>query len=823
MREDEETPTQGSPPEHPSLGADRLFRPCNPDGFDFETTDELDELTDVVGQERASRAVRFGVGIEGEGLNIFALGPEEADKEALVRKFVEERAEREEAPSDTCYVNNFDAPGEPRTMILPSGTARELVWDLDDALGGLRTALETAFESEEYQNRRQALHEEASQEEQESLEQLQERAEEKGLNLIRTPGGFVFVPIRDGETLSQEEVEGLPEEEREKMEEDVRELQQELQQILRQVPRLQRKGRERVRKLNQEIARITVQDVLSEVREAHSELDQVMEHLDAVEEDVVDRIEEIMSEDGGRGGSSPPWARAGGEVAGVGRDPVLRRYRINALVTHDGDDGHAPVIYEENPTYPNLVGRVEYLPVMGALIADFNLIKPGALHRANGGYLILDARQVLLHPFAWEGLKRTLKGGRIRIESPREAMGLVTTVSLDPEPVELDVKVVLLGSRFLYYLLSQTDPDFTELFRVEADFDDRMDRSSEAEGLYARMVASLVKREALRPFDRSGVARVVERSARIAGDGEKLTARTRRVVDLLRESSYWAGEDGADVVSKEHVQRAVDEWVDRASRVRERIQEEILRDTVHIDTDGEAVGQVNGLSVLQLGEYAFGRPVRITARVRLGRGEVVDIEREVELGGPLHSKGVLILTGFLGQRYASDRPLSLSASLVFEQSYAGIEGDSASSAELYALLSAVGGIPLSQSVAVTGSVNQHGRVQAIGGVNEKIEGFFDICSARGLTGDQGVLIPASNVKHLMLREDVRSAVAEGRFNVWAVETVDEGMEILSGLAMGERDEAGEYPEGSVNRRVEGRLAELAEERRELLPLPGDES
>ena len=825
------TPTSGFPeaPEHDPLPADALFRACDPERFEFETTDELENLTAIVGQARASRAVRFGIGMKGDGFNIYALGPEETDKQTLVRHFLEDEAASRETPPDLCYVNNFDHASRPCTLVLPSGTAGELARDLDDVLGELRTALESAFEGEEYQSRRQALQEEAGAEHQEALERLQEKARERDLALMRTPAGFVFAPVRDGEVLDREEIEELSDEEREAIEEEIEELQDELQQILRQVPQQEREGRERVRELNREIARRTVQDVFTGIRKRYSHLDRVTEHLDAVEDDVVENIEQVMG--GGheqQGGAGQIWAQAGGgEAPGVTRNPVLRRYRINVLVDQaeaeeERENGGAPVVYEENPTYQNLVGRVEHLPIMGALVTDFNLIKPGALHRANGGYLMLDVRRVLIHPFAWEGLKRVLKSGEIRIESPREAMGLVSTVSLDPEPVKLDVKVVLLGSRMLYYLLSEFDPDFGDLFKVEADFDDRMDRSRESESVYASLVGSLVQKEDLRPFDRSAVARVIERSARIVGDSEKLSVRTRRVIDLVREADFWAGEDGADTVSAPHVQQAVDEWIHRSSRIRERMQEEILRETIYIDSEGEEVGQLNGLSVLQLGGYSFGRPSRITARVRLGRGRVMDIEREVELGGPIHSKGVMILTGFLGQRYASDRPLALAASLVFEQSYSGIEGDSASSAELYALLSAISGVPLSQGMAVTGSVNQHGEIQPIGGVNEKIEGFFDICEARGLTGEQGVLIPASNVKHLMLREDVREAVEAGDFHVWAVETVDQGMEILTGLPMGERDEDGVYPEGTVNRKVEDRLAELAEARQTFLPAESGE-
>jgi lon-related putative ATP-dependent protease len=492
----------------------------------------------------------------------------------------------------------------------------------------------------------------------------------------------------------------------------------------------------------------------------------------------------------------------------------LRRYRVNVLVDHSRSEG-APVIYEDNPTYQNVIGRVEHRAQMGALLTDFNLIKPGVLHRANGGYLILDARKVLLQPYAWEGLKRALRAGQVHIESIGQMLSLLSTVTLEPEPIPLDVKVALLGDRLLYYLLAQYDPEFGDLFKVAADFDEQMDRSEENQEPYAQLLGTLARKEELRPLDRGATARVIEHSARMVGDAEKLTARTRQVADLLREADYWAAQNGNGVMTKADVEQAIDAQIYRSDRLRERMQEGIQRGTILIDTEGAKIGQVNGLSVIQLGGFAFGRPSRITARVRLGKGEVVDIEREVELSGPIHSKGVLILSGFLGSHYVQDKPLSLSASLVFEQSYSGVEGDSASSAELYALLSAIAEAPLKQSLAVTGSVNQHGQVQAIGGVNEKIEGFFDVCKARELTGEQGVLIPASNVKHLMLRKDVIDAVEGGRFHIYPIETIDQGMEVLTGMSAGERDDAGNYPEGSINHRVESRLAELAEKRMAL--------
>jgi len=804
-----------------SLGADKLYRRCDPQSLGFETTEELEELSGIVGQQRASEAVRFGIGIRRDGFNIYALGPDETDKRHLICHFLEERAAGEPPPEDLCYVNNFEESHKPRALRLPPGKGRELAEDVGRFLDELRTALSGAYESEEYQTRSQSIQEEAGQVQQEALEELQEKSRQRGLALLRTPAGFVFVPTKDGDVLSPEQMKALSDEDRQRLESDVEELQEELQQILRQIPQLQRQSREEVRQLDRDVARQTVRDLLEELRDKYADFEPVLEHLDAVEADVVENARRLVG-----GGEKPEQVLAamagGGASRGVDDEGEFRRYRVNVLVDHRTSE-HAPVIYEDHPSYQNLVGRVEYQPRMGALVTDFNLIKPGALHRANGGYLILDAHRVLLQPFAWEALKRALQSGELRIESASELIGVVNTVSLEPEPISFDVKLVLLGSRLLYYLLAAYDQDFRGLFKVEADFDEDMDRSPESESQYARLIASLVKREELRPFQRAAVARVIERSARTVGDAEKLSVQTRRLLDLLREADYWAGEAGAAAVGAEHVERAIDQWIYRSSRIRERIQQEILRDTIYIDSDGAKVGQVNGLVVSQLGEFAFGRPSRISARVRLGKGEVVDIEREVEMSGPIHSKGVLILSGFLGARYAIDRPLSLAASLVFEQSYGGVEGDSASSAELYALLSAIGEVPLKQSIAVTGSVNQHGQVQPIGAVNDKIEGFYDICSARGLTGEQGVLIPASNVKHLMLRKDVVDAVSEERFRIWAIESVDHGMEILTGIPMGERDEAGDYPENSVNYRVEQRLAELAERRREFSRIEQGES
>jgi lon-related putative ATP-dependent protease len=486
---------------------------------------------------------------------------------------------------------------------------------------------------------------------------------------------------------------------------------------------------------------------------------------------------------------------------------------VNLLVEHPGAAA-APIVYESKPSVQNLLGRVEHIAELGALTTNFSMIRSGALHRANGGYLILDADRLLMEPLAWAALKRTLYGREVRIESLGELLSLVSTVSLDPEPVALDVKVILIGDRRIYYLLSELDPDFGELFKVAADFENSIERTPDATSHYARWIATLARREQFLPLDRGAVARVIEHGARLLGDADKLTTRLRDIADLLREANHFAQRDGATVTTREHVQRAIDAQIQRLDRIRDEVQDGIRRNLVLIDTAGEKVGQINGLSVLGLGAFMFGQPARITATVRQGSGEIVDIERETELGGPIHSKGVLILSAYLGAKYAPDVPLSLGASLVFEQSYAGVEGDSASVAETCALLSALAGLPIRQSLAVTGSVNQHGAVQVIGGVNEKIEGFFDTCRQRGLDGSHGVLIPRDNVRHLMLREDVVAAVAAGRFNIYPVATIDEAIARLTGVAAGERDAGGAFPEASVNGRVERRLRELALARRE---------
>ncbi len=786
------------------LSPDTLYRRCDPGEFSFATTADLEDLAEVIGQARAVSSIEFGVGIRHDGYNLYALGPPGTGKRAVVRDFLERKAAARPLPPDWCYVNNFTTPHKPRALRLAPGHGEVLRRRMEQLVEDLRSVIPATFESEDYRTRMHVVEEELKERQEKAFGAVQETAESKGIALIRTPSGFAFAPTRKGEVLGPDEFEKLPEAERRRVEEDVQQLQEALQRTLHQVPQWRRETRDKVKELNREVASFAVGHLIGELRKEYEAAANVVEFLNAVEQDVIEHVDDFR-----RTEEAPPTLFGVPLPQMLAESPSFHRYRVNVLVDHSNNGG-APVVYEDNPNYNNMMGRIEHQAQMGALLTDFTMIKPGALHRANGGYLMLDAYKVLTQPFVWEGLKRALRSREIRMESLAQALSLVSTVSLEPEPIPLEVKVVLVGERMLYYLLAFYDPEFGEHFKVAADFDEQMTRSAENNQLYARLVATIVRHEKLRHFAPDAVARVIEHSARIVGDAERLSTHTRSIVDLLREADYWCGEARREVVRAADVQRAIDAQIHRVSRLRERIQEEIRRGTMLIDTDGAVAGQVNGLTVIGLGDYSFGTPTRITARVRLGEGEVMDIEREVELGGPIHSKGVLILGGFLGARFAKDRPLSLAASLVFEQTYGEVEGDSASSAELYALLSALADVPIKQSFAVTGSVNQHGQIQPIGGVNEKIEGFFEVCRDRGLSGAQGVLVPASNVKHLMLRRDVVEAVTAGKFHVYAVETIDQGIEILTGVPAGARDASGNFPEGSVNRRVEDRLVAMAE-------------
>ena len=742
-------------------------------------------------------AVRFGSGIRHEGYNLFVLGPSGMGKLSLVRQLLEEKAIQESKPADWCYINNFSQPHKPHVLKLPHGRGEELRLYMDKLINYLRGAVLALFESDEYRTKAKAIQREFSEQQEHALMELRADAEKQKIVLLQTPDGFAFSPARGDEVISPDEYDKLPQEERERIEAAIAELQERLEKILSHLPQWRRERSERMRQLSRGIMLSTVEHMLNELRAVYSDLPDVLKYFDAVQQDMVEHVDDFRKQE------------ESVSVSGmtVTLHQTFHNYQINVLVSNNKESG-APILSEDNPAYSNLVGRVEHIAQFGALVTDFTLIKPGALHRANGGYLLLDVRKVLMQPLAWEGLKRALQSREIRIESLGQMYGLISTVSLEPEPIPLDIKIVLFGDRLFYYLLQEYDPEFSELFKVAADFEEYIERNADTHLLYARLIATLARKEGLLPYDRYAVARVIEYSARLVGDGERLSMHMRSVADLLREADYWAREAGHVVVTVSDIQQAIDAQIRRQDRVRDRLYEAILRDTLMIDTQGKVAGQVNGLAVIELGNFVFSQPTRITASSRLGKGELINIEREVKLSGAIHSKGILILSAFLAARYARNQPLALSASLVFEQSYGIVDGDSASLAELCALLSNLADVPIKQSLAVTGSVNQLGQAQAIGAVNEKIEGFFDICAARGLTGNQGVVIPAANIKHLMLRQNVIAAAEAGQFHIYAVDNVDQAINLLTGLPAGETDVNGEYPEGSLNQRVAVRLNEL---------------
>jgi lon-related putative ATP-dependent protease len=786
-----------------------IYRPCDPAELPFEQAAELEDLLEPIGQDRAVEAMQFAVAMRPKGYNVYALGASGTGKHTLVRDLLRRKAESAPTPPDWCYVHNFADPQKPRRLQLPPGRSNGLRDAMKRLVEELRAALPAAFERDDYRARRDVIDQKFKQRNEQAFGELQRRAEPKGITMLRTPMGLGLAPRRDGKVLTPEMFEALPEAERERIQRDLEEVQGELEAVMQKVPQWEREHREAVRELNRNTTGAAIALMMDELRAGYCDVPDVVQHLDAVEQDIKENADDFLTP------AQPPQGMPiPAPVEEAVSETRFRRYQVNVIVDNGGRHG-APVIYEDNPTHQTLVGRVEYIARFGSLVTDFNLLTPGALHRANGGYLMLDAQRLLSGNYGWASLKRALNAGEIRIETLEQLLSLASTVSLQPEPIPLDVKIVLLGPPLLYYLLSGADDDFKELFKIAADFDDRVERTPQTTLLYARFIAGVVRREKLLPFDRGAVARVIERAARLAGDADRLSAGLRETVDLLQEASQLAAGAGKTTVTAAEVQTAIEAQFRRGDRIYRRLQEEIGRKTIRIETDGEQIGQVNGLSVMTLGGLSFGNPTRITARIRLGRGEVVDIEREVELGGPLHSKGVLILNGFVGGRFGGTRPLSLNASLVFEQSYGGVDGDSASAAELFALLSALAEVPISQSFAVTGSVDQLGRIQAIGGVNEKIEGFFDACRVTGFTGRQGVIIPMSNVKHLMLRQDVVTAAAEERFRIVPIETVDQGIALLTGLAAGEPDAEGNYPAGTVNHRIAARLDAFAARAAEL--------
>ncbi len=776
------------------LPVSQLRRGCDLASLAFATTESLDDVAEPFGQQRAQRAIEFGIGIRRPGYNLFVLGPSGAGKQTLLREIVGLQAVTQARPPDCCYLFDFADPHRPRALRLPAGRGAALRSEMRKLIDELLGSIPGAFDSDEYRARIDQINAEIAERNEQALSRLTGIAAGDGITLIRTPTGFSLAPTKDGEVLTTEQFEALPPERQAAIEKAMASLQERLDQLIHEALRSRRKQRERIRELNRDVARSAVGVLTEDLRQRYADLPDVLRHLAAVERDVIENIDDFRraSELQGQTMNAPDM-----------QPPSFRRYEVNLLLDHQHLEG-APLVFEDNPTHQNLLGRIEHIAQFGALITDFTLIKPGALHRANGGYLLLDAHKLLTQPFAWEGLKRALTTCSLRIDSLAQMYSLVSTISLEPEPIPLDVKVVLFGERIWYQLLFEYDPDFRELFKVAVDFDDDVDGSGANQAQCARLIATIGRRQALLPLTRAAVARVIEQRARDSDDNERLSTHMQSLVDLLTEADFVARRGGEPQIEPDHVDAAIGEQILRAGRISEEMRRSILRGTLLIATEGSKSGQVNGLATFSVGGKTFTQPTRITASTRVGDGQVIDVQREVQMGGPIHSKGVLILASFLAARFSGRNPHSLRASIVFEQLYSEVDGDSASAAELCALLSSLAGIPIRQSIAITGSVNQYGELQPVGAVNEKIEGFFDVCKARG-DGVHAVVIPRANVRNLMLRDDVVEAAGRGQFQVYAAATIDEAIEILTGTPAGEPSPVGEFPLGTVNRAVTERL------------------
>ncbi|MDD4556087.1 MAG: AAA family ATPase [Alphaproteobacteria bacterium] len=784
------------------LTTKELYNKCKYSKFKFASTAELEEKLSALGQDRALSSVEIGINIQSKGYNLFCLGPEGTGKTSLVKRVLEQEALTRKTPDDWAYIYNFEETHKPLTMRFSAGKAAEFAKDVDKLIEELSDSIPSVIESDEYKASLSIVNEKFKQKKEEYVKILQKKAKGKSVTLLHMPVGLVVAPVKNGEVLSPEAFDELPEEEKQRLMDDLNAMQQEIEETAQHLPDWEDKQRKEIYAIQEKFLKISLKNPFDEIRQKYKSNRQVGEYLKNVQKYIIENTEDFLS-------SGKDIPNAGGEEDMLSNifmrmnkkdDDKFEKFRVNVIVKNEAGKG-APIVHLDHPTQGNLVGKVEKMQQHGSLLTDFTLIKSGALHQANGGFLLIDARKLLIQPFAWDSLKRALASKQIKIETPGDDAGF-SSISLDPEPIPLNIKVILTGDEGLYEMLMERDPDFVDYFKVEADFATTMERNEKMEMEYAKLIGSLSKKKNIRSLNKQAVAKVIEYSSRLAGDSQKLTAHVASISDVLKEANYWAMKSKSNQIGKNHIDQAIESQLYRSGRIKQAMLEQIEKGSILLDVEGEKVGQINGLVVYNFSRLAFGRPTRITTQVRLGNGEFFDIEREIELSGPIHTKGVLILQSLLANRFAKEAPLSLSASIVFEQSYGGVDGDSASSTEYYCLLSAIANLPIKQGIGVTGSINQFGEIQPIGGVNEKIEGFFDVCKHRGLTGEQGVIIPRTNVLNLMLRDDVLEAVETGKFHIYAVDSVDDGIEILTGIKAGKLDKNGKYPADSVNGKVQ---------------------
>lgn len=785
-----------------TLSGEDLYRCCEETVFDFETTDELPSLDGTIGQARALNAIDFGLSLDSSGFNIYLLGENGTGRMSTITSVLTKRSASEPVPSDWCYVYNFKNPDAPTAISLTPGRAVVFQKDMDEMIKTLKVEISKVFESKEYEKQKSKIVEDFQKKQKDLFSSLEEEAQAKGFSIRKTVSGLIIVPVKKtGEPLTEEEFEALDVNTKKKVEEIGKALQEKLDDVVRTLREGEKLLKDLLSRLEREAALASVGHLIEDLKKKYGDNERITSHLEDVKEDILEHLEDFKAQEE----QAPPLPF----MKMPKTEPTFTRYMVNVLVNNKDAKG-APCVFESNPAYYNFFGRIEHKFQYGIAVTDFSMIKAGSLHKANGGYIVIQVLDLLRNLFAYDALKRAIRNREIKIEDVWEQYRLISTTTLRPEAIPLDVKVILVGSPYLYYLMYSLDEEYRELFKVKADFDNKMDRTVENMQKYALFVSSLCKEEKLLPFDRSGVAKVVEYGSRLSEHQEKLSSRFSEVADLMRESHYWAKKAGSAIVKAEHIEKAMDEKIYRSNRIEERLRELMEEGTLIVETSGTKVGQVNGLAVLDLGDYSFGKPSRITARTYAGKAGVVNIERETKMSGRIHEKAILILTNYLGSRYAVKKPISLSASITFEQLYDMIEGDSATCAEFYALISSIAGVPLKQNIAVTGSMDQTGVVQPIGGVNEKTEGFFDLCKLRGLDDTHGVIIPSRNIKNLMLKKEVVDAVREGKFSIHTIDTVEEGLEILTGMPIGELGPDGTYPEGTINYLVMKRLTEISE-------------
>lgn len=790
------------------LTSEQLYRKCDAAKFDFTTTADLEERLSALGQDRAICAVELGINIKSRGYNLFCLGPEGTGKTSLVKRILEKEGKQRPTPDDWAYVYNFDEPHKPIAVNFPAGAAAGFAKDMEEFAYAMEHDLPEAVKNELYEEQLSVIREKYQEKRNDYVKVLQKKAKGKKVSLLHMPMGVVVAPMKNGEIISSDVFDTLSDDEKNEIMADLNAMQEEIAQHQDDAPGWEEKQTEEIKKLQEKLVKDAIKKPINDIKQKYRGNKKVAEYLKAVQNYILENIPSFVpnyDQDSKPQTEEEPMAGLLSQLKNQQEEDKYSKFKVNVVVKNVPDSG-APIVLLDHPTQGNLVGKVERIQQFGALITDFTLIKGGALHRANGGFLLIDARKLLLQPYSWDSLKRALASKEIKIEAPSEDTSF-STISLDPQPIPLDVKVVMTGDAELYDLLSERDPDFSDYFKVEADFGMIIDRTDENEVEYAKLIGSLTKKKNLRSLNKQAVARVIEYSSRLADDSEKLTAHVSSIGDLLKEADYWARKSKASQIGKNHVDQAIKSQIYRSDRVNRAMLEQIDKGTILLDVKGERVGQINGLVVYNFTRNSFGKPTRITTQVRLGRGEFINIEREVAMSGPIHSKGVLILQALIANRFAKRSPLSLSASIVFEQSYGGVDGDSASSTEYYCMLSAIANLPIKQSLAVTGSINQFGEIQPIGGVNEKIEGFFEVCKYNGLTGKQGVIIPRTNVVNLMLREDVLEAVENGQFSIYAIDDVDDGIELLTGIPAGKADKRGRFPKGTVNYMVQQSLEE----------------